>query len=88
MRGEPGTVRRSCRAIFRERPVLCGAAFMALSCIAVPDSVQDQRTPRTSRFVLDGNRMHAELDFVRSDRSLHRALARRGVGGTGPEVNR
>ena len=72
---EPGTVRRSCIAIFRRRPALCGTAFMALSYIAVLDSVQDQPVPRKSRFVLDGNRMYAELDFVRSDRSLHRALA-------------
>jgi hypothetical protein len=49
--------------------------LIALSYVAVLDSVQDQPIPRKSRFVLDGNRMYAELDFVRSDRSLHRALA-------------
>jgi hypothetical protein len=54
---------------------LCGTALIALSYVAVLDSVQDQPIPRKSRIVLDGNRIYAELDFVRSDRSLHRALA-------------
>ena len=29
----------------------------------------------TTKFILDGNRMYAELAFVRPDGSLHRALA-------------
>src|SRR5215469_12921797 len=36
---------------------------------------QDASFAGTTTFVFDGNRMYAELDFVRPDGSIHRALA-------------
>src|SRR5579864_2390370 len=57
------------------RECFAGARFLvALSslCICVCCSA---RGAGTTRFVLDGNRMYAELGFVRPDGSIHRALA-------------
>jgi hypothetical protein len=41
----------------------------------VPVRAQPSASPRSTRFVVDGNRMYAELAFVRPDGSVHRALA-------------
>jgi hypothetical protein len=45
-------------------------AFASARCFA-----QNGPSAGTTPFVLDGNRMYAELDFVRPDGSVHRALA-------------
>jgi len=51
------------------------ALLAALSCSSGPSS-------GTTPFVLDGNRMYAQVDFLRSDGSAHRALAYVDMGGT------
>lgn len=50
--------------------VISVCAFASADC-----SAQDSANSGTTRFVLNGNRMYAELGFVRPDCSVHRALA-------------
>jgi len=47
---------------------------MAVSLVTV-DGLQHPPLAGKTRFVLDGNRIYAELGFVRPDGSIHRALA-------------
>ena len=58
----------------------CGARglrriVLSLACAAAPCAAQGSPHAGTTTFVLDGNRIYAELSFVRPDGSLHEALA-------------
>jgi hypothetical protein len=51
-----------------------GIAFV-LSLLGLPTFAPQRSLSGTTPFVLDGNRMYAELAFLRPDGSIHRALA-------------
>jgi hypothetical protein len=53
---------------------LARIAFLA-SLLCMPTLAQQAPSSGTTSFVFDGNRMYAELVFVRPDGSVHRALA-------------
>lgn len=55
---------------------------LALSAASMGQAPAQGRTP----FLLDGNRMYAELDFVRPDGSIHRALAFVDMGSPDMEL--
>src|ERR1700733_12958190 len=48
--------------------IVLNSVFLATLCIA-----QNSFSTGTTNFVLDGNRMYAELHFVRPDGSVHKA---------------
>jgi hypothetical protein len=49
-----------------------GAALLSIAAVA---AFRDPAIVGQTTFVLDGNRIYAELEFVRPDTSVHRALA-------------
>src|ERR1700693_4430411 len=51
-----------------------GIAFV-LSLLCLPTVAPQRSLSGTTPFILDGNRMYAELAFLRPDGSIHRALA-------------
>jgi hypothetical protein len=53
---------------------------------AGPGLTQTGSGAGTTRFVLDGNRMYAEVGFVRPDGSIHRALAFVDMGSPSMEI--
>jgi len=59
----------------RNRRPTCVAALIAWSVVAVVWAEHDPSILGKTTFVIDGNRIYAELGFVRPDGSLHRALA-------------
>ena len=64
--------------MFLKRAAHAGARFsVALSLLSAGPSwhAQVPASAGTTPFVFDGNRMYAELGFVRPDGSIHRALA-------------
>jgi hypothetical protein len=57
---------------------LAGISFLA----ALISAAAPAQTSGTTPFVLDGNRVYAQIDFLRPDGSSHRALAYVDMGGT------
>ncbi len=54
------------------------AAVSSLAVVTLAAGIrggQDRPITGTTTFVLDGNRMYAEVGFIRRDRAIHRALA-------------
>jgi len=58
-------------------------SLVACLCLLVDGSAASGTTP----FVLDGNRMYAELSFVRPNGSIHRALAFVDMGSPSMEIS-
>ena len=54
------------------RVLAIAGSLFAACCLGV---AENPPPAGTTKFILDGNRMYAELAFVRPDGSLHRALA-------------
>jgi hypothetical protein len=51
------------------------AVIFTLWLVCLPSLAQSSVSSGTTPFILDGNRMYAELSFIRPDGSIHRALA-------------
>ncbi|HEY3951105.1 hypothetical protein [Phenylobacterium sp.] len=62
--------------------ILAGCAAILSSHTAAAEPASG-----TTRFILDGNRVYAELDFLRPDGSVHRALAFVDMGAPDMTVN-
>ena len=62
-----------------------GGCFLLLFTVLIP--AQASTLSGTAPFVLDGNRIYAELSFVRSDGSSHRALAFVDMGSPSTTVS-
>jgi hypothetical protein len=60
--------------------------LIALLVTPVIEATQDRSTVGKTTFVIDGDRIYAELGFVRPDGSLHRALAFVDMGSPKMEV--
>lgn len=68
--------------------VHCLRAALALTLASTPSRAQTSPSSGTTHFVLDGNRIYAELGFVRPNGSVHRALAFVDMGSAAMDVDR
>jgi hypothetical protein len=66
-----------------DKPSLTGLAVLLVSALCF---AQTSAAPGTAPFVFDGNRVYAELSFVRPDGSLHRAPAFVDMGSPSMET--
>lgn len=62
-------------------------AFCALCVLSVPSGHSETPTSGTAHFILDGNRMYAEVAFVRPNGTLRKALVFVDLGSPSPVLS-